>query len=205
MHFVIEGQDATGKDTQATLLANYFRRRGKRVVHYAESGTGSTDPFVVGVAELNFGRDYGIDHLTHSLLYLTNRYRQWRQLAEPALKNGDIVITSRNWLSTLIYEGYAGGADKDVITELHRLVLPHRYFRPDGIVILTLSDEDRARRLVSQGNRHTEVFKSMNTHFHKTLNRAYLKVAEDFRIPTLNAAPDPETVHKSILSLFSLS
>ena len=37
MHIVIEGQDATGKDTQAKLLAEYFRKQGKNVVHYAES------------------------------------------------------------------------------------------------------------------------------------------------------------------------
>ena len=43
MHIVIEGQDGTGKDTQAKLVADYFKKQGKEVVFYAESGTASND------------------------------------------------------------------------------------------------------------------------------------------------------------------
>ena len=46
MLIVIEGQDATGKDTQARLLAEYLREKGEIVTAYSESGTGSEDPFV---------------------------------------------------------------------------------------------------------------------------------------------------------------
>ena len=74
MHIVIEGQDATGKDTQAKLLAEYLRAQGKNVVHYAESGTGSTNPFITEIARLNYGSDQGIDHRTRVMLYLINRY-----------------------------------------------------------------------------------------------------------------------------------
>ena len=140
MHIVIEGQDATGKDTQAKLLAEYFRKQGKNVVHYSESGTGSDNPFVTEISKLNYGSDQGIDHRTRVLLYLINRYEQWRTLAEPALKKGDIVITTRNWYSTLIYEGYGAGVSKSLITKIHKTVMPDYYFKPDKIVIFTLSD-----------------------------------------------------------------
>ena len=43
MYIVIEGQDGTGKDTQAKKLKEYFESQGKRVVAYAESGTASED------------------------------------------------------------------------------------------------------------------------------------------------------------------
>ena len=133
MHIVIEGQDATGKDTQAKLLAEYLRSQGKNVVHYAESGTSSPDPFVAEIARLNYGTSQNIDHRTRVLLYLTNRYEQWRKLAEPALKNNDVVITTRNWFSTLIYEGYAGGVSRSLISRLHKIVMPNHYFHPDKI------------------------------------------------------------------------
>ncbi|MBO7664369.1 dTMP kinase, partial [Candidatus Saccharibacteria bacterium] len=109
MYIVIEGQDGTGKDTQAKLLKEFYESQGKTVVAYAESGTASQDKFITEIAKLNYGSQQDIDHRTRVLLYLVNRYEQWRKLAEPALRNGDIVITTRNWFSTLIYEGYASG------------------------------------------------------------------------------------------------
>ena len=119
MYIVIEGQDGTGKSTQAKLLKEYYEKQGHRVVAYAESGTASTDQFITEIARLTYGSEQDIDHRTRVLLYLVNRYEQWRKLAEPALRAGDIVITTRNWFSTLIYEGYAGGVSKSLIIRLH--------------------------------------------------------------------------------------
>lgn len=201
---VIEGQDATGKDTQADLLAKYFRKQGKTVAHYAESGTASRDPFVAQIAKLNYGSSQNINHRTRSLLYLVNRYEQWRKIAEPALENNDIVIITRYWISTLIYEGYASGVDKELIEKLHKLVMPKRYFKPDHIVIMTLSDAERAKRLTAQGDRKTEVFKSKPSVFQQKLNSAYHKVAADYNIPKLNARGTPEEVFSKLTQLFEI-
>jgi len=189
MLIVIEGQDATGKDTQARLLAEYLRGRGERVTAYAESGTGSEDPFVAEIAKLNYRTKQDIDHRTRVLLFLVNRYEQWRKLAEPALKRGETVILTRNWLSTLIYEGYAGGVSKSLIFRLHKEVMPEPYFKPDKMVILTLSDEERQKRLIAQAKeqgRVGEVLKTQPSEFQKKVNMAYLKVADEMGIETLD-------------------
>ena len=189
MLIVIEGQDATGKDTQARLLAEYLRGRGERVTAYAESGTGSEDPFVAEIAKLNYRTKQDIDHRTRVLLFLVNRYEQWRKLAEPALKRGETVILTRNWLSTLIYEGYAGGVSKSLIFRLHKEVMPESYFKPDKMVILTLSDEERQKRLIAQAKeqgRVGEVLKTQPSEFQKKVNMAYLKVADEMGIETLD-------------------
>ena len=204
MYIVIEGQDATGKDTQAQALANYLKEQGKNVVLYAESGTASKDPFIAEIARLNYGSKQDIDHRTRALLYVVNRYEQWRKLAEPALKNNDIVITTRNWFSTLIYEGYGGGVSRNLIIKLHKLIMPEPYFHPDKIVIFTLSDKDRKERLLAQGRSKEEVFKSQNDEFQKKLNRAYLTVAKDYDVPTLDAAGSIEEVQAKLRKLFNI-
>jgi dTMP kinase len=204
MYIVIEGQDATGKDTQAQALANYLKDQGKNVVLYAESGTASKDPFIAEIARLNYGSKQDIDHRTRALLYVVNRYEQWRKLAEPALKNNDIVITTRNWFSTLIYEGYGGGVSRSLIIKLHKLIMPEPYFHPDKIVIFTLSDKDRKERLLAQGRSKEEVFKSQNDEFQKKLNRAYLTVAKDYDVPTLDAAGSIEEVQAKLRKLFNI-
>ena len=145
MLIVIEGQDATGKDTQARLLADFLRERGETVTAYSESGTGSSDPFVSEIAKLTYRTKQDINHRTRVLLFLVNRYEQWRKIAEPTLSRGETVILTRNWLSTLIYEGYAGGVSRTLIARLHKEIMPEYYFKPDKMVILTLSDEERQR------------------------------------------------------------
>ena len=203
MHIVIEGQDATGKDTQAKLLADYFKSKGKTVVHYAESGTASEDPFIKEIAKLTYGSKQDIDHRTRVLLYLVNRYEQWRKLAEPALKNGDIVITTRSWFSTLIYEGYAGGVSKNLIRKIHKTVMPEYYFNPDKQVILTLSDKAREERLKTQG-RSEEVWKSQPDSFQSKVNKAYLTVAKEYDVPTLDASGTIEEVFEDLKKLFEI-
>ncbi|MBQ6570984.1 dTMP kinase [Candidatus Saccharibacteria bacterium] len=204
MFIVIEGQDATGKDTQADLLKTYFENQGRTVVHYSESGTNSTDPFVAKIASLTYKTDYEIDKKTRVLLYLTNRYEQWKRYAEPALKNGDIVIVTRNWFSTLIYEGYGTGVSKSLIARLHHELMPEKYFHPDKIVIFTLSDEERKKRLLMQGKRSAEFFKSKDAEFQKKLNDAYLEVAKEYDIPTLDATGTPREVDEKLKKLFKI-
>ena len=207
MYIVIEGQDATGKDTQAKMLAEYLREKGLRVTHYSESGTESEDEFVKTIAKLTYGSKQDIDHKTRVMLYLVNRYEQWRKLAEPALRNGEVVITTRSWFSTLIYEGYAAGVSKKYIARLHKLTMPEPYFHPDRQIILTLSDEARAKRLAQQATeqgRVGEVWKSQPNEFQKKLNAGYLKVAKEYTVPTLDASGTVEEVFAMLKQKFEL-
>ena len=202
MYIVIEGQDGTGKDTQAKLLKEYYEKQGKKVVAYAESGTASQNQFISTIAKLNYGSKQDIDHRTRVLLYIVNRYEQWRSLAEPALRNGDIVITTRNWFSTLIYEGYGAGVSKSLIIKLHKLIMPEPYFHPDKIILLTLSETEQQKRLGTQTDqnwdRKQEVWKSQGNSFQQKLNKAYLKIAKDYDIPTIDASGTIEEVFARI-------
>ncbi len=204
MFIVIEGQDATGKDAQAAKFADYFRAQGKNVVHYAESGTESKNNFVRTIAELNYGSKNDIDKRTRALLYLVNRYEQFKKYAEPALANNDIVIITRYWFSTYIYEGYGMGVSRTLIKRLHRLIMPEYYFQPDKIVILTQSDENRQKRMALQGKRTQEFFKSQDDIFGKKINNAYLKVAKEFNVPILDASGTPDEVFANLKKLWSI-
>ena len=204
MLIVIEGQDAAGKDTQAKLLEAYLKEKGEIVVSYDESGTSSLDPFVSKISNLNYKNDYSLDKKTRVLLYLVNRYEQWKRLAEPTLKENGVVILTRNWLSTLIYEGYGTGVSRSLIKRLHHEIMPEKYFSPDKIVILTLPEAERKKRLIFQGKRSEEFFKSKKAEFQKTFNSAYLKVAKEFNVPTLDASGSREEVLEKLKTLFKI-
>lgn len=204
MYIVIEGQDGTGKDTQAKKLAEYLEKTGKKVTYYAESGTASKDEFVAEIARLNYGSNQDIDHRTRVLLYLVNRYEQWRKLAEPTLKYDGIVITARNWFSTLVYEGYGGGVSRSLITKVHKTVMPERYFNPDKIILLTLDEETQGQRLGMQSDkkwdRKQEVWKAKGNNFQKKLNQGYLKIAKEFDVTKIDASGSVDEVFEKIKS-----
>ncbi len=204
MYIVIEGQDGTGKDTQAKKLIEYYKKQGKKVVSYSESGTASEDKFISEIARLNYGSNQDIDHRTRVLLYIVNRYEQWRKLAEPALRAGDVVITTRNWFSTLVYEGYGAGVSRSLIVKLHKLIMPESYFHPDKIILLTLSEKDQALRLGTQTDknwdRKQEVWKSKGNEFQKKLNAGYLKIAKEYNVSTVDASGTIEEVFKKIIA-----
>ena len=203
MHIVIEGQDATGKDTQAELLKKYFEAQGKKVVTYSESGNGSDDPLVQTVAKANLNKDFDISAKSHAMLYLINRYELWRKLAEPALKDGDIVITTRNWLSTLIYMGYVGGMSKSTIIKLHHLIMPEKYFKPDKIVVLTVPEKIQLERIATQA-RGNEVWKSKGLDFQRKLNRSYKQVIKKYNLPVLDTSGTIEEVFEDLKKLFAI-
>ena len=207
MFIAIEGQDGAGKDTQADFLKEYYEKQGKKVVAYAESGTNSSDEFLSTIAKLNYGSSQNIDNRTRTMLYLINRYEQWRRLAEPALKNGDVVIITRYWLSVLIYEGYGGGVSKSLITKLHKLIMPEPYFHPDHVFVLTISEDEQKRRLQVQygqdWDRQKEVWKSKNSEFQQKINRAYLKVAKDYNLPLVDGIGTKEEVFTRIVEILN--
>ncbi len=204
MLIVIEGQDATGKSLQAEMIAEHLRKKGEKVAAYAESGTNSTMEFAREIARLNYGSVNNIEERTRVLLYLVNRYEQWKKFAEPVLKEGGTVIITRYWFSTLIYEGYGLGVSKSLITKLHHDIMPGPYFKPDHLGILTLDDKERAKRLTSQGERQAEFFKSKEYSFQQKLNQAYLKVAKDFNVDTFDTTGTPEEVNQRLLAKWGL-
>lgn len=204
MYIVIEGQDGTGKDVQAEKLATYCREHfSGPVIMYSESGTGSSDPFIQKLAELSHKTKQPIDHHTRTLLFLAKRYHQWQTLAAPTLEQSGIVITTRSWISTLVYEGYHGGVPQSEIETLHRAILPARYFSPDHAVILTLEDTERTRRLKNRDSRHaTEVFKSASAATQNSVNQGYLHTAKTFNIATLDTSESVDVVFANLLQMF---
>ena len=208
MYIVIEGQDGTGKDTQAKKLAEYYRAQGKKVAFYAESGTASEDKFISEIAKLNYGTKQDIDNRTRVLLYLVNRYEQWRKLAEPVLKENGIVITARYWFSTLVYEGYCGKVSRSLIARIHKEIMPPRYFNPDKTILLTISEHEQEKRLNTQTDlnwdRKQEFWKSQGGELQRKVNSAYLKIAEEYPVTKVDASGTIEEVFEKIINALSL-
>jgi len=112
---VLDGVDGCGKSTQAGLLAEALRTRGREVLHVREPGTTALGEslrtlLLQGGDELDAG--------TEALLFAAARRHLLRAVIAPALAQGRDVVCERFHSSTYAYQGVAGGLGGGLVTEL---------------------------------------------------------------------------------------
>ena len=198
MYIVIEGQDGTGKSTQARLLKEYYEKQGKEVVVMDEPDGDLPQAHDIHDLIVVRGKDYNMEPMTNVLLFTAARYELWKKLAEPVLKNGGVVISARNWWSTLAYQGYGEGVSKSKIIKLTKESLPEKYVKPDKGFILTVSDKIREERQGTRG-KAKETFESKPDDFQQRVNNAYPKIAKEFGLKIIDASGTIEEVFDLIL------
>lgn len=197
MYIVIEGQDGTGKSTQAKLLKERFEKEGKEVVMLEEPD--GDLPQAHDLHDMILTRGYSLEPLTNVLLFTAARVELWRKIAEPILKRNGIVISARNYWSTLAYQGYGEGVSRNKIIRITKDLLPEKYFDPDYGFILVVSDEIRLTRQKNRG-KATETFERKATDFQQKVNAAYPKIAKDFNLTIIDASSPIEDVFAEITS-----
>ncbi|MBQ3263595.1 dTMP kinase [Candidatus Saccharibacteria bacterium] len=196
MYIVIEGQDGTGKSTQARKLAEYYEKQGKEVVVMDEPD--GNLPQAHDIHDILLTKGYDLEPLTNVLLFTASRSELWRKIAEPTLRRGGIVISARNFYSTLAYQGYGEGVSRSKIIKITKEALPDRYCHPDKSFILTVSDKTRLERQGDRG-KAAETFEARLGDFQQKVNAAYPKIAKDFNIPIIDASGTIDEVFNLIL------
>lgn len=196
MYIVIEGQDGTGKSTQAELLRKHFEAIGKTVV-IMEEPDGDL-PQAHDLHDMILTRGYRLEPLTNVLLFTAARVELWRKIAEPALKDGGVVISTRNYWSTLAYQGYGEGVSRSKIIRLTKDLLPEKYIHPDYSFILTVPDTVRLARQKSRG-KATETFEAKPDDFQQKVNAAYPRIAKEFNLPIIDASGTIDEVFAAIM------
>lgn len=196
MYIVIEGQDGTGKSTQAELLKKYFEEQGREVVMLEEPD--GDLPQAHDLHDMILTRGYKLEPLTNVLLFTAARVELWHKIAEPVLKRGGIVISARNYWSMIAYQGYGEGVSRSKIIRLTKDLLPEKYCHPDFGFILTVSDEVRLARQKNRG-KATETFEAKPSEFQQKVNAAYPHIAKDFNLTLIDASGTIEEIFDLIL------
>lgn len=196
MYIVIEGQDGTGKSTQAERLMEYYQGQGHEVVMLEEPD--GDLPQAHDLHDMILSRGYDLEPLTNVLLFTAARVELWRKIAEPVLKRGGVVISARNFWSTLAYQGYGEGVSRNKIIRLTREMLPAQYCQPDYGFILTVPDVVRLERQGVRG-KAVETFEARPDEFQQRVNAAYPKIAREFGLELIDASGTVEEILATIL------
>ena len=195
-YIVIEGNDGTGKSTQAELLAAWLEEEKgiKTFTTHEPAGTDIAD----AIRSVIKNGDLERDGETNLLLFTASRHEIWQRIkAELAL--GTWVISARNYISTLVYQGYGEGVNLDKIIRTTEQFTSQAYINPDHTFVLSLPHEERERRIAERGAlENKDTFESRDREFQDRLNRGYEEIARNYGFPLIDASQSIEAIHEEI-------
>jgi len=171
MFISIEGPDGSGKTTQANLLASYFRKQGYDVILTCEPGGTFVGDQIRAV--LHDPRNTMMDAHAEILLFSASRAQLVREVIQPALAVGKIVISDRYADSTLAYQGYGRSLNLETLRTITT-------FATDGLmpiltIYLDIAPQEGLQRRRLNGDEWNRL-DAETLEFHQRVRAGYLEL-----------------------------
>jgi dTMP kinase len=181
-----EGGEGAGKSTQAALLISYLEAKGLPCLSLREPGGSS---FSEEVRALFFRE--GLDVMTELLLVLASRRQNIKEIVEPALSRGTIVIIDRFIDSTMVYQGIVDGLGAENVRAI--MEKTGTWLEPDLTFVLDVDPEISLAR-IDPGDK----FERRGRQFHEKLRNAYRELAKEPHHYLIDSSRDRDTVREEI-------
>ena len=191
----LEGGEGAGKSTQARRLAAALRGAGLDIIETREPG-GSPGAEEIRPL-LTTGEPARWSPMAETLLHFAARADHVRRTIRPALAAGRWVCCDRFADSTMAYQGYGHGIDRDFIARLAGAVLGD--LRPDLTLIFDLPVEQGLARAAARSG-HEDRYEKMDRKFHEALRRGFLDIAvqDPQRCVVIDAGGDEAMTWKQV-------
>ncbi|MBE9557469.1 MAG: dTMP kinase [Proteobacteria bacterium] len=193
----LEGGEGGGKSTQARRLAAMLESEAGEILLTREPGGSPGAEQIRGL--LVDGEVHRWDAITETLLHFAARRDHLVNTVQPALARGAWVISDRFADSTMAYQGFGHGVDRDAIAELYRICVGS--LKPDLTLILDLPVEAGLARAAGRGGGEDR-YERMDVAFHERLRQGFLEIAgrEPARCVVIDAARGEDEVHAQIIA-----
>jgi dTMP kinase len=165
----LEGGEGAGKSTQARLLADALTERGVSVLRTREPGGA---PGAEVLRELLLGGSVEWAAPAETLLHFAARAEHVETTVRPALASGTWVVCDRFYDSTMAYQGYGQGADRDMIATLTRML----GVVPDVTLVLDVSDAVAVERQLKRGA-DADRYERLDALFHARVRQGFRDIA----------------------------
>ena len=171
LFITFEGIDGSGKSTQARRLADHLRAQNAEAVLTREPG-GSDGAEDIRTLLVTGDPDRWSPE-TEILLFTAARRDHLEKTIEPALNAGKTVISDRFADSTRVYQGVARAELKDLVDDLHRLMIKRE---PDLTFIIDMDPETALGRGLARKSGEDR-FEEFGLPFQLALRAGFLDLA----------------------------
>ena len=195
MFISFEGLDYCGKTTQAFLLTDFFKSKGKNVILLREPGG---TPISEKIRSILLDEEYeDLTFVAELLLFSAARNQLVKQVIQPALKDNRIVICDRFVDSTTVYQGYGRGINLEYITIINKISTDG--LMPDYTFFLDIEVEEMLnRREIARGV--ADRMESSGIEFFNKVRNGFWQVAQNSpdRFIVINGKNPIDQIHKEI-------
>lgn len=193
-----EGIEGSGKTTQLELLARDLEERGVALVRAREPGDTPLGREIRRVLLTQGGLK--LSPVSEMLLYLADRCQHLKDVIEPALAAGKLVLCDRYQDATLAYQGAGRGIDLATIERIAALL---EIRPPDLTILLDLPVEaglERARQRNTSARTLEGRFEEEEYSFHNRVRQCYLELARKYqsRFVVIDAAAPVVQVQRRV-------
>ena len=203
LFITFEGIEGSGKSYQARRLHKKLKRKNISSILTREPGGTSSAEKIREVILKDYFHPKSIEKFnkyTDTLLYLAARNEHVENKIRPAILNKKIIICDRFIDSTLAYQIYGKGVDKNFINSIHKYIL--RGIKPDLTFILIVNISKAMKRLNKRKNKNR--YDKFSKNFYGKVQKAFIKIAKTNkkRYLILDNSKDSPEVEKIIFSKF---
>lgn len=195
MFFSFDGIDGAGKSTQMDLFCNWLeRQKNREVVRCREPGGTGLGERIRDIL-LN-QKQVRLDIEAEMFLFMASRSQLVREVIRPAIAEGKVVVCDRFQLASVVYQGYAGGIEPDIVRQVGRIAVGET--QPDLTFVFTLDPKIAAARLGDE----TDRIESRSDDFLEKVDAGFRSEIEctQIRVERVDAAQSIETIQLQIQS-----
>lgn len=191
-----EGGEGAGKSTQVRRLVEALKRAGIDAIATREPGGAPGAELIRGL--LTDGPEQRWEPLAEALLHFAARREHVVRTVWPALERGQWVISDRFADSTMAYQGYGQGADREAVAALYRATLGD--FGPDLTLVLDLPVSIGLARAGAREAGGKSRYERMDEAMHERLRQGFLDIArrEPTRCAVLDASLGADAVAAAV-------
>ena len=170
----LEGPEGAGKTSVLEALIPILEDRGVEVLTTREPGG-----VLIGekIREVILDPSHTeMDPKTELLLYIASRRQHLVEKVLPALAAGKLVIMDRFIDSSVAYQGFGRGLDKDAIDWLNEFVTDG--LKPDLTLYFDIEVEEGLARIAANSDREVNRLDMEGLDLHRKVRQGYLSLLE---------------------------
>ncbi|MEN8661291.1 MAG: dTMP kinase [Lentimonas sp.] len=175
LFITFEGGEGCGKSTQIRLLSERLQAEGNTVVQTREPGGTPLGEAVRNLLQHDDAGE-GMSREAELLLFTASRAQLTRELIQPALDAGQVVLCDRFMDSTIVYQGVARQIDSASVDMINQFAVGDT--RPALTILIDLSPDVGMSRVRARGNGELDRMEQEAIEFFEAVRAGYLKLAE---------------------------
>lgn len=197
---VFEGIDGSGKSTQFKLFCEKLREMGYDVVETREPTRELIGDLISKRLKEKTDLPGDVNGLIYTLLFYADRIEH-NNMIQKELEKGKIVVSDRNYHSTIAYQ-QSQGFDTNFILDFHRKLVKSGHVKvPDLVFFVDLPAEEAIKRIDYRAKQKAKIEIFEHIEFLKKLRENYLKlkdVLKDENIKIIDGTGTKEEIQERI-------